>query len=399
MQNNCFIHARGAGMALRSVLALVALVIVLVAPHEAGAAGANTRTGIGQHPGYDPAQLARAYDVTPVLQRGVTGHGQTIAFIEVDGADQNDFDYFNRTFGLPQTQLRIYVPAGSNEQLAPGPETSMDVEYAHALAPGATLQVYEVIKSGDFNHYSTHLADAVKGAIGNGATIISISLRGTGSILCSTFWAALHLNGTLKSAALDHGVAVFTASGDYGDHPCQGSHKVGTVYPASDPYVTAVGGTHLSTASSGAYAGETAWPGSGGGISTDFGRPDYQRGPGNFNSHYRNIPDVAFDADPHTGVLVRVQGQWTLEGGTSLGAPSWAAIWALASQRHQQQTGKRLGWANPFIYNLANSSRRASVFHDVTSGSNGSYQAGRGWDAVTGWGSPDVYNLVRALAS
>jgi kumamolisin len=191
-------------------------------------------------------------------------------------------------------------------------------------------------------------------------------------------------------------VALFAASGDYGDHPCPTSPAVGTVYPASDPDVTAVGGTDLTLTSSGAYAGETAWSGSGGGYSKDFPRPSWQTGSPIFTK-YRNIPDVAFDADPRTGVAVYFQGQWAEVGGTSLGAPSWAAIWTLATQYHQQRTGKILGYPNPLLYGLANSAKRTAVFHDVTTGSNGTYQAGPGWDFVTGWGSPNVYNLVRAL--
>lgn len=348
-------------------------------------------------PGYGPAQLIRAYNVLPLHQHNIKGQQQTIAFVEVDGVDQQDLAHFNNTFKLPATQLDVFVPQGTQGQLPPGPETTLDLEYAHALAPAAKLQIYEVIRSGDFTGFAGHLAQAIQGAISGGATVISLSLRGTGSILCSTFFASLSLHGTLQNAA-NKGVAVFAASGDYGDRACQTRSKVGTVYPASDPNVTSVGGTRLSLTSSGAYAGETAWSGSGGGISTDFHRPSWQIGSRAFG-RYRSVPDVAFDADPQSGVAVYVQGKWAEVGGTSLGAPCWAAIWALASEYRQQRAGKPLGWANPLIYGLANGPKRTAVFHDVTSGSNGAYTAGPGWDAVTGWGSPNAYNLVNALAS
>jgi kumamolisin len=336
-----------------------------------------------------------AYDVLPLHRQGLTGQGQTIGVIEVDGIDPADLTFFDRTFHLSRAQLAVYVPNGTNGALDPGAETSMDLEYAHAIAPAARLQVYEVVRSGDFENYSGALADSVRGALAGGATEISISLLGTGSILCSTAWAARNLHPALQEAA-SRGVPVFAASGDYGDAPCDTAILPGTVYPASDPNVTAVGGTTLTVTPSGGYGGETAWDGSGGGISTDFKRPSWQVGSSDI-SKYRGVPDVAWDADPASGVPVYLQSQWQQVGGTSLGSPCWAAVWALASQYHHQRTGKNLGPANPLLYRLATGPRYHQLFHDVTSGDNGSYEAGPGWDAVTGWGSPDAYRLVHAL--
>jgi kumamolisin len=364
----------------------------------AGVGGDTTPAHARGHPGYAPVQIATAYDFMPLFQHGVRGRGETIAFVEVDGVDPGDLAHFDAAFGLPRVSPDVYVPAGTTQALPPGPETTMDLEWAHALAPDARLQVYEVLKVGAFQHYATHLADAVSAAIANHATVISISLRGTGSILCSTLWAALHLHGTFQDAA-SKGVAVFAASGDYGDRACQSHHAVGTVYPASDPDVTAVGGTHLLLGRHNTYRSETAWSGSGGGYTRDFRRPNWQKGPGQLTSHDRGEPDVAFDADPSTGVLIYLQGQWVVAGGTSLGAPCWAALWALATQDHRAHTHRSLGWANPLLYGLANSKQRTRVFHDVTSGGNGAWHAGPGWDPVTGWGSPDAYQLVSALTA
>ncbi len=379
------------GPCRRIRMALLAALLVVL---SVGGRGAPVHAAT--HPGYEPSQLATAYNVTPLWRHGLTGKGQTIAFMEVDGVDPQDVTHFDKTFGLPSAQLDVYVPANASEALAPGPETTMDVEWAHALAPDAHLQVYEIIKSGDFSNYKQHLADMLQAALAQGATVISISLRGTGSVLCSTIWAALTLHKVFQQVA-DKGVSVFVASGDYGDRPCQTRHSRGTVYPAADPYVTAVGGTRLTLNSDDTYRSETAWPGSGGGTNSDFGRPSWQRGPGSFDSTYRGVPDVAFDADPRSGVLVYLQGQWLVEGGTSLGAPCWAALWALAEQQHEARTHHALGWANPLLYGLANSSQRNKVFHDVTTGSNGYWQAGPGWDDVTGWGSPNAAALVSAL--
>lgn len=357
----------------------------------------RTSPARAQHPpGFAPAQLIKAYNFAPLYRRGIKGTGQTIAFMEVDGVDEQDVAHFDRTFGLSGARLEVFYPSDATQALAPGPETTMDVEWAHALAPDAHLQVYEVIHVGDFSHYPKYLAAAISAAISRGATVISISLRGTGSILCSTFWSALSLHGTLQDANAK-GVTIFASSGDYGDHPCQGSHSVGTVYPASDPNITSVGGTSLTLAADGSYGSETAWAGSGGGYSADFGRPSWQHGPGSFDPHYRSVPDVSFVADPHTGVLVYLQGQWLVAGGTSLGAPCWAALWALASQYHQAQTHHALSTANQLLYALGASVQRNRSFHDVTGGSNGHYHAGSGYDEVTGLGSPNADGLVRAL--
>ncbi len=377
---------------LRHPLVAMALIAAIVLPGRAAPAAVHAQA---EPPGLAPSALLRAYDVVPLHAHGVRGHGETIAFIEVDGVDQRDLDYFDHTFQLAPAHVQVFVPGGTNGGLAPGAETTMDLEYAHAIAPDAGLQVYEVVRSGDFQGYSSHLAEAVTAAVAGGAGVISLSLRGTGSILCSTFWSMIHLHGALRSAA-QKGVALFAASGDYGDRACQTSRKVGTVYPASDPYVTGVGGTRLRLNADGSYAGEIAWPGSGGGISKDFSRPDWQTGSASFGS-YRSVPDVSFDADPRSGVPVYLQGQWATVGGTSLGAPCWAAIWALADQYHRLRGKGGLSWPNPLLYGLANGPHRSTIFHDVTQGDNGAYQAGSGWDAVTGWGSPDANALVAAL--
>ncbi|GAC1438301.1 MAG: hypothetical protein NVSMB65_12620 [Chloroflexota bacterium] len=381
---------RAAAIRPFTLLAALALLVGL-------AAGGAPRARGAVPPGYTPDQFLRAYDVLPLHQHGWRGRGETIALMEVDGVARADLARFDQVFHLPPVRLELYVPQGSTQQLAPGPETTMDVEYAHALAPDARIQVYEVRTVGDFQGYSRHLGAAIAAAIDHGATVVSISLRGTGSILCSTFWAAVQLHPTLKAAA-QRGVTVFAASGDYGDRKCQG-HSRGTVYPASDPAVTAVGGTRLALAPDGGYGGETAWSESGGGNTTDFNRPAWQVGRGSLDPTYRSVPDVAWDADPQTGAVVYLQGRWLVEGGTSLGAPCWAALWAIAAQYHRSVLHRPLGWANPLLYALATSPRGNSVFHDVTSGSNGYYEAGPGWDAVTGWGSPDAARLVRALSS
>jgi kumamolisin len=107
---------------------------------------------------------------------------------------------------------------------------------------------------------------------------------------------------------------------------------------------------------------------------------------------------VAFLGDPQTGVSVAANGHWTQSGGTSLGAPAWAAVWSLLRQ-DAQSSGRTLGVAPKVIYRLGNSTQYSTAFHDIVSGSNGKYVAGVGWDAVTGWGTPDASNMAAALAA
>ncbi len=350
----------------RGALLVALLALLAVPPARTGARVYAQAPGQG----YTPAQILKAYNILPLSRRGVTGRGQTIAFIEVDGLDQEGLDYFDRAFGLPGARPDIYVPQGVTQALDPGPETTLDVEWAHAIAPAARLQIYEATRVGDFKGYSGQLAALVEAALANGATDISMSLRGTGSVICSTLLAAARMHGAFQDAAA-RGVTVFAASGDYGYRPCQSRNTVGSVYPASDPDVTAVGGTALALAPGGGYGGETAWSGSGGGYSVDFPRPSWQRGLGDFTTRYRSVPDVAFDAAQSTGVLVRLGGAWDVVGGTSVGAPCWAAIWALAEQDHKARTGKGLAPANPLLYALANSSlwptRRCATRSTATS--------------------------------
>jgi kumamolisin len=195
------------------------------------------------------------------------------------------------------------------------------------------------------------------------------------------------------------GVSVFVASGDTGALPGPKKYcgsKPGVPYPASDPSVVSVGGTSLTTDLNGLIASETAWRLSGGGKGSPLSRPAWQVTPNLRPGKYRYTPDVAFLANPRTGVPMYYAGRWHQVGGTSLGAPAWAAIWALIRQ-DGQESGKTVGAAAPLIYRIANSSAYSSAFHDITSGSNGKYRATVGWDPVTGWGTPHVDGLASAV--
>jgi kumamolisin len=145
-------------------------------------------------------------------------------------------------------------------------------------------------------------------------------------------------------------------------------------------------------------AKQAAWSLSGGGKAKPLPRPSWQvmstLGPG----RYRFAPDVSFVGNQNTGVAIVYRGRWEAAGGTSLGAPAWAGIWALLEQ-NTKRAGKILGPAPSLLYQIGNSTSYATAFDDVTTGSNGHYRAGVGWDAVTGWGTPNVSGLAAVLST
>jgi kumamolisin len=167
-------------------------------------------------------------------------------------------------------------------------------------------------------------------------------------------------------------------------------------YPASDPSVVTVGGTSLSLNTDNTISAESAWSLSGGGKAKPLLRPLWQLVAQLAHAKYRWAPDVAFLADPQTGVGIFFKGTWRQAGGTSLGAPAWAAIWSLVRES-AQQSGKTVGAAPPLLYQIGNSATYAQALHDITVGDNGYYQAGPGWDPVTGWGTPDVGGLATTV--
>jgi kumamolisin len=195
------------------------------------------------------------------------------------------------------------------------------------------------------------------------------------------------------------GVTVTVASGDNGSTDAVSDGQQHVDFPASAPHALACGGTSLR-ASGTTINSETVWndPGdgaTGGGISRQFAVPSYQANaklPVNVDTQAagRGVPDVCGDADPQTGYVIRVDGADETIGGTSAVAPLWAGLIA----RLDEQLGAPLGFVQPLLYPLLGS----DSFHDITSGDNGSYAAGTGWDACTGLGSPDGTALAAAVA-
>jgi subtilase family serine protease len=415
------------------------------ANHAAGYACLPTPPGIEGLCHYSPQLFREAYGITPLLNRGIDGRGQTVVLPEVAEAPgslgatdiRQDLALFDRLFALPAADLKVTTTLGgaASPYLAANEEVG-DVEMVHAVAPGASIQIIllpAVPDSGTNNTklFIGELVDALRLAPRLGGVV---SISGGRGEACATPAEVTALNGALQT---DRGqdVTVIAASGDEGaaSIPCTGSQGTspapvkGVNLPASEPLVLAVGGTSLqANHATGAYQGETTWNtpikaalasklpphlepavASGGGSSSLFSRPSYQAGIPGIGSA-RGVPDVAASASPHIGMAVTLDlsGQQitAVADGTSAGAPLWAGIIALADQ----SAGRHLGFINPAIYQIARGPMYHSAFHDITTGNNSvhfpsgtvnGYAAGPGWDPVTGWGSPNAQVLVPLLAA
>lgn len=313
--------------------------------------------------GLSPAQIRQAYNL-PAL-----GGSGTIAIIDAYDCPtvQSDFAVFSSQFGLPSTNLEVHKMASSISVDAGWTlEISLDVQWAHAVAPNASILLVEARSNslGDLLsavNYATSRSD-----------VVAVSMSwGSSEFLFETMY-----DYYFGSA----GKVFFASSGDNGS---------GVIWPSTSPNVVAVGGTRLNLNPNGTVSSETAWSGSGGGISAYESMPAYQVSYGLVNSgSKREAPDVSYDADPVSGVSVydstpyNGQSGWWRVGGTSAGAPQWAGIHSLG-----------LSTSNNNFYQDAKANSPA-FFRDITSGSNGAYYATVGYDLVTGLGSPVTWNFT-----
>jgi subtilase family serine protease len=328
--------------------------------------------------GFTPSQLRKAYGLATLKNKG---KGVTVAIIDACGNPkaQADLNKYDSTFGLPATTIKVVTPQGQpcSDPQGWGVETDLDVQMVHAMAPAATI-VLEAAKSASFANLDNAAKDAYTK---QGATIVSMSFGG------GEFSGETGSNGDgIFSAGNRRGVSFTASSGDSG---------CGAQYPAASPFVTSVGGTSLVTQPDGTYVSESAWNGSGGGLSQFEARPSYQNG---FNSNSkRGIPDVAMVADPNTGVEMYDSqvGGFLIVGGTSVAAPMWAGVLARVNQKRASSMKN----ADVELYNVAgNASKYARDYHDVKVGSaGGNCIAGTGYDLVTGLGSAAANGLVPDL--
>lgn len=386
-------------MLYRSILALISSLALWVAPLLSAAPASAARffsltTTRQTAYGYTPAQIETAYGMSGLAAQGITGTGQTIALIELDTFRPSDIQQFDSANGLPSPVIQQFYTGGKRFKVGNAGETTMDLEWAHALAPAAKLQVFYINgKQSNKAGWKT-LAQALTLAGNKGAETISMSF---GSCRPSTGYKATE---TALAKLLKRGVSVFVSSGDDGALPgpvADCGRHLGVAYPASDPSVAAVGGTSLSLNPDNTISSETAWERSGGGKGSPLLHPLWQVIAQLPHPKYRWAPDVAFLADPRTGVAIYNKGRWQTAGGTSLGAPAWAAIWSLVRES-AQKTATAVQPAPQALYSVANSPAYSQAFHDITVGGNGFYQATASWDPVTGWGTPDVAGLITAVA-
>jgi kumamolisin len=368
---------------------------------ETLAATVSPAAGRAPHAGsraFTPLQIGRLYD----FPTGVTGQGQCIAIIELGGGYRTrDLQAYFAQLGLPTPTVKaISVDGGHNHPTGnpqgPDGEVMLDLEVAGAVAPGATLAVYFAPNT------DQGFLDAIKAAIHdpqNHPAVLSISWGGPESS-----WTAQSLQAydqAFQEAAL-LGVTVCCAAGDEGSSDGVSDGQAHVDFPASSPHVLGCGGTRLEGSNTN-ISTEVVWNdgeiggAGGGGISDFFPLPTYQNAapvPPSANpggKPGRGVPDIAGDADPATGYEIRVDGRQAVFGGTSAVAPLWAGLLALINQ----QLGHPVGYLNPLLYSSPLAT--AGAFHDITTGTNGVYQAGPGWDPCTGLGSPDGTKLMQAL--
>lgn len=341
-----------------------------------------------------PTQLAGIYDFPAAAP---DGKGQCIAIIELGGgyrpADLTT--YFKTVLGIakPPSVTAVSVDQGRNHPTGdpngPDGEVMLDIEVAGGVAPGAKIVVYFAPNTdrGFLDAITTAIHDSR-----NKPSVISISWGGAESLWTA---AAMTAFDQAFQAAAALGVTICCASGDDGSSDGVNNGQPHTDFPASSPHVLACGGTHL-VAKGTKIVSEVVWNdgsgggATGGGFSRQFPAPAYQTGLARPKFSGRGVPDVAGDASPQTGYVVRVDGQATVIGGTSAVAPLWAGLIA----RLNQQLGRPVGFLNTFLY--GNTTPGAGV-HDIISGNNGAYQAAHGWDPCTGLGSPDGTQILKLL--
>jgi kumamolisin len=363
--------------------------------------------------GLTPPELIQAYDATPLTSEGMNGTGETVVFVESGPVTIASLNAFTQKFGLPQIQLQLVGGDISGGPTESG-EADMDVETVHEIAPQAHLVYYNALSAPGLTNssdFGSLLALSIAGASHQfPGAIFSISL---GTCELQNNATDLQAISNAAAAAEQTGSTVFASSGDTGGADCGNfgadslSSAKGVELPAAAPNVTGVGGTSLSVTTNGDYEGETTWSmsmlsqGSGGGVSTIAARPSWQVGPGVGGQGVpdkREVPDVSADADPVTGTAFITGGQVQNGGGTSLATPIWAGFTALMDEFLHSQGAQPIGFANPVIYRLAADSKLSPPpFHDITVGGNVFYQAGPGYDPITGVGSPNVAVLTQDI--
>jgi subtilase family serine protease len=394
---------------------------------------------------YSPEEMQQAFGLTSLYKQGYDGKGQTIVILGAGNAPtiQNDLKAFDKAWGLPDPpSFQVIQPFGPPVQYtcAGGGgdglqlENTLDVEWSHAMAPGANI-ILLIGSNSEHKYFPVpkgvslcglyDLEDGVAYVtahhLGN---VVSISYGGS-ELGARTDTAVDKANekkeydaaDAIFKQAVSAGITVLSSAGDDGAtggddnvDPSKFWDKPTISWPASDPYILAVGGTTLTLKdSSGDYGNETVWNdngATGGGLSVIYGEPSYQKSVQNqalFNGR-RGIPDIAFPAENFSlyetadfGDVGVKWPHWTVIGGTSASSPSWAGLIAIADQISAQAGGGALGYIHPGLYSL-----QGQGFHDITQGDNSyvgvqGYSAQTGYDLASGWGTPIADQLLPAL--
>jgi subtilase family serine protease len=388
---------------------------------------------------YSPQDLRRAYGLDGLIEAGIDGAGQTIVIIDSYGSPTiaADLHAFDVGYGLPDPpSLRVLAPVGTvpwdpttyPDQPGWAFETTLDVEWAHAMAPGAAIVLltspvdetegvqgmpqFLALEQYALDHHLGKIISQSWGATENTFFPEVAGPQGPKVIAdYEAFYArAVQENVTLLTGAGDEGSSNQETDGvTFYPFPTVG-------FPASSPFVTAVGGTDLYADSSGRYISETVWNDAGccaggGGISQIFREPEYQQFSLPWSTQaqlggMRGVPDVSYNAavvNEFIFVYASFPGSggagWSGIGGTSEGSPQWAGIVADLNQ----YSGRPLGFLNPSLYALGASGRFSSMGRDITKGNNAlldvpgatapGYSATRGWDLASGWGTPNLVEL------
>jgi subtilase family serine protease len=323
----------------------------------------------------------------------LTGSGQSVGLVEFAGYNMADVNKYFTKVGQTNHVAVTGVSTDGSSLSCTGTcddtEQVMDIEVAISMAPGMDSVLVYVSDYSDVNIFNRMATDNI-----------------AKSLSCSWVWSPADPSSDdpiFKEFAAQ-GQTLFAASGDSGAYSTRSTY----VYPADDAYVTSVGGTNLTTnGAGGSWKSETAWtPYSGGGISPNrIPIPSYQKTAGVITTAnkgsktYRNSPDVAAEGNTDNYICYdgTCAGGW---GGTSFAAPRWAGYLALVNQQASTKAGKTVGvgFINPTLYSIGLGSSYGTNFHDITSGNNRTYSAVKGYDLVTGWGSPNGTGLINSLA-
>jgi kumamolisin len=384
---------------------------------------AGCSSAIGDH-GFTPNQYLTAYDYAPLQTAGVTGQDERVALIEIDGFRSSDLRTFAKCFDFRVPAVNAYG-VGIKHPLAPGGETTLDLELLDAAAPGLKeIDVYESApRASEVLEALTaplrnrsHVPEVISASLGTCEPALKMTVGRSGTRAAE---------GALALAAAS-GISVLSSSGDAGSSACVGDQgpldRLAVSYPASSPYVTAVGGTNVALTAGNQLQLQTVWndapldlSAGGGGLSAIFKRPAYQKG---FNEHRdRALPDISLLGDVLPGYdiyctakecLKGSPGPWITVGGTSAASPLFAGGLALVDEVLRQHHRQNVGLVNSMLYEIGRKFSTSGVISDVTSNNNdlgpfiptgnqrplGCCSAGRGYDLASGLGSIDLSKLA-----